>query len=117
MLTEEKFNIIVHLIKSGMDDDAICKATSIKQSTLDAIRTCKYDYNLLKQFKAEQASHARHYQKKQQLDYEPKQMTVTMIANHYMAEEMQKQTKLLTLISNKLAYIVDELCGTKTEAK
>lgn len=40
------------------------------------------------------------------------EQSVTVIANHYMAEQLQKQTELLTLISNKLAFIVDELCGT-----
>ena len=40
------------------------------------------------------------------------EQSVTVIANHYMAEQLHKQTELLTLISNKLAFIVDELCGT-----
>ena len=39
------------------------------------------------------------------------EQSVTVIANHYMAEQLQKQTELLTLISNKLAFIVDELTG------
>lgn len=38
--------------------------------------------------------------------------TVTIQATHYMMQEMQKTNELLTLISNKLAFIVDELCGT-----
>ena len=40
------------------------------------------------------------------------EQSVTLVANHYMAEELRKQTQLLTLISNKLAFIVDELTGT-----
>jgi DeoR/GlpR family transcriptional regulator of sugar metabolism len=40
------------------------------------------------------------------------EQSVTLIANHYMAEQLQKQSNLLTIISNKLAFIVDELCGT-----
>lgn len=40
------------------------------------------------------------------------EQSVTVIANHYMAEELRKQTELLNLISNKLAFIVDELCST-----
>lgn len=40
------------------------------------------------------------------------EQSVTIIANHYMAEELRKQSELLTIISNKLAFIVDELCGT-----
>ena len=42
------------------------------------------------------------------------EQSVTIIANHYMAEELKKHSDLLQLISNKLAFIVDELTGTKT---
>jgi hypothetical protein len=35
--------------------------------------------------------------------------SVTVIANHYMMEQLQEQTRLLTLISNKLAFIVEQL--------
>ena len=42
---------------------------------------------------------------------QPRQVvqTVTIQATHYMMEEMRKQNELLTLISNKLAYIVEQL--------
>ena len=44
--------------------------------------------------------------------------TVTVQASHFMLQEQQKTNELLTLISNKLAFIVDELYGTKPkEAK
>lgn len=44
--------------------------------------------------------------------------TVTVQATWAMTQEMQKTNKLLESISNKLAFIVDELCGTKgAEAK
>lgn len=39
--------------------------------------------------------------------------SVTIQATHYMMQEMQKTNDLLALISRKLAFIVDELCGTK----
>ena len=35
--------------------------------------------------------------------------TVTIQATHYMMEELKKQNELLAIISNKLAFIVDEL--------
>ena len=34
---------------------------------------------------------------------------VTIVANQYMAEQLKLQTELLTIISNKLAYIVEQL--------
>ena len=37
--------------------------------------------------------------------------TVTVQATHYMEEQQRKTNELLTLISAKLAFIVDELCG------
>lgn len=37
--------------------------------------------------------------------------TVTIQATHYMMEEMKRTNELLTCISAKLAFIVDELCG------
>lgn len=40
---------------------------------------------------------------------------VTIQATHYMMEELRKTNELLTLISNKLAFIVDELCGVPTK--
>lgn len=39
--------------------------------------------------------------------------TVMVQATWQMMQEMQKTNKLLECISNKLAFIVDELCGTK----
>lgn len=38
--------------------------------------------------------------------------TVVVQATWAMTQEMQKTNKLLECISNKLAFIVDELCGT-----
>ena len=38
-------------------------------------------------------------------------------ATHYMMTELQKTNELLTAISAKLAFIVDELCGVKPNAE
>jgi hypothetical protein len=37
---------------------------------------------------------------------------VTIQATHYMMQKLEETNSLLKLISNKLAFIVDELCGT-----
>lgn len=42
--------------------------------------------------------------------------SVTIQATHYMESELKKQTELLTIISKKLAAIIDDLYGVK-EAK
>ena len=41
--------------------------------------------------------------------------TVQIQATHYMMQEMQKTNELLKLISNKLAFIVEELTGKGEE--
>ena len=43
------------------------------------------------------------------------EQSVTVVANHYMAEQLQKQTELLNLINNKLGAIIDDLYGTGTK--
>lgn len=41
--------------------------------------------------------------------------SITIQATHYMMTELQKTNELLTGISAKLAFIVDELCGVKSK--
>lgn len=51
----------------------------------------------------------------QQTPAAPQVMNPTVVrveATHYMMQEMQKTNELLKQISAKLAFIVDELCGT-----
>lgn len=43
-------------------------------------------------------------------NYKP---TIQIQATHYMMEELRKQNELLAGISNKLAFIVEELTGKK----
>ena len=38
--------------------------------------------------------------------------SVTIQATHFMEEQQRKTNELLTQISAKLAFIIDELCGT-----
>lgn len=56
-------------------------------------------------------------EKKEEAENKPQviehRQSVTIQATHYMMTEMQKTNELLTAISAKLAFIVDELCGTK----
>lgn len=42
--------------------------------------------------------------------------TIMVQVNNYMLQEQKRTNELLTLISNKLAFIVDELTGVKTGA-
>ncbi len=62
--------------------------------------------------KAIRAKEQQNVQPAQQEVIHKHEQSVTVIANHYMMEELKEHTRLLTLISNKLAFIVDELTGT-----
>lgn len=61
-----------------------------------------------------QATQAPAEPPKQVVEYK---QSVTIQATHYMETELKKQTELLTMISNKLAFIVEELAGPVKEAK
>ena len=45
------------------------------------------------------------------------QQTITMVANHYMMEELKQQTEYLKVISNKLLFLIDELTMPKKKEK
>ena len=72
----------------------------------------------------EQAKQAQEQAKKQ--EETPQEMpqsktvehkyNVTIQATHYMEEQQKRTNELLTIISNKLAFIVDELTGVRTGA-
>lgn len=55
-------------------------------------------------------------EKKAEAPKQPEQkQTVIVQATWQMTQEMQKTNELLAAISNKLAFIVEELCGTTTK--
>ena len=47
----------------------------------------------------------------------PRKQTIIVQATWQMTQEMRKTNELLELLNNKLAFIVDELCGVKADAK
>ena len=61
---------------------------------------------------AQAARNAKKKEEKKDVQIVEHRQSVTIVATQYMAEEMKKQTELLKLISNKLAFIVDELTST-----
>lgn len=55
------------------------------------------------------ACNTKKSEKPQKVAAEPTPQTVTVVAERFLMEEVKKQTELLTTISAKLAFIVDEL--------
>ena len=47
----------------------------------------------------------------------PRKQTIIVQTTWQMTQEMRRTNELLELLNNKLAFIVDELCGVKADAK
>lgn len=133
-ITKKMYDAAKILQKGGADRKEIADYLTISISSVDRILSSDsfddfQNANKARAFMARKAAEEKKQAKIQpvaQTVEEPVQVvtqevihkheqSVTVIANHYMAEQLQRQTELLTLISNKLAFIVDELCGVSSK--
>ena len=118
MLTFSKYNAIRILLESGETIDAIVKAFQCKKETVLLVKRCKTYEEYRQESSALKAIAKAEKQK------EKKQNTATTNTNantgmnigqikieatHYMMEELKRGNELLTLISNKLTAIMEEL--------
>lgn len=127
-VTEELFKNAKLMINAGMSQRQIAKILNVSQNAICHINitdTLK-DYNALVAKKsqadrdkkkgivkpAEQKEEPQKELPPQVVEY---RQNVTIQATHYMMQEMQKTNELLKLISNKLAFIVEELTGKTGE--
>lgn len=118
-ITQNIFNCVKRLIQSGAPAKEIAEYMGISAVTVYRIR----DAETLEEYQhitmeRSRAVHAKQKENKAPAEQEPQEtepqtqvvehrQSVTIVANHYMAEQLQKQTELLTLISNKMAYIME----------
>ena len=113
MLTEAKFNVITCMLRGGAIDEDIITSMAINEKTLQKIKDSCGDYQKYKQLHGEMLKHIGKGRPKNNeqtsSDSVLHQHNITVQANHYMMEELQKQTKQLTLIGNKLTAIMEEL--------
>ena len=86
-----------------------------KSETLEEYKAAMYEYNSRKQTQ-KKAIMAKEKEKTEATQVVEHRQTVTVQATHYMETELRKQTELLTVISNKLAAIIDDLYGVKGNA-
>lgn len=100
-LPENKYDAVKKLSAHGMMPKEINEITGVGVSTINKIKiSANYaEYR-------EATSAGKYSLKKKE---EPKPQTVTVVAERFLMEEVKKQTELLTTISAKLAFIVDEL--------
>ena len=133
-VTKGIFDAAKLLIENGANNTEVAKYLKVSTDVVSFIRrsetyeeyqTIMYEYSL------KQRQRAAAIKAKETPKEEPPQIvaqtpppqiiehrqTVTVQATWQMTQEMQKTNELLKQISNKLAYIVDELCGVKGNAE
>ena len=108
------------LTNTKMTRQQIADSLGVGLSSVDRIATT----DSYKQFSERRLENSRKYynlnhcgKEKPQKEAVERQQTVTIQASFYMQKELEKTNELLTIISNKLAFIVDELCGVKPNAE
>ena len=132
-ITPGIFSAAKLLIENGANNTEVSKYLKVsmdvvamfrKAETYEEYQSLMYQYS--QEMRKRQAAIKAKEQEKEQAKAEPPQTTckpeeinrvVTVQLSHYVMSELQKQNELLTGISNKLAFIIDELCGVKTNAK
>ena len=123
-VTPQIFDTVKTLLNSGVPGVEICDMLKLSHSVVYRIKGSNdiqaYKRKTLEYSNARSSvKKKRKEAKKEELPPEPApqvvehRQTVTIQATHYMMEEMRKTNELLATISNKLAYIVDDLYGVK----
>ena len=114
MLTEKKFNGIWFMIKGGAPDDVIISSQEISEGTLNRVKKSNGDYAKYRKLHSEEVMSNNHRRKKSNDDEKrPPTQTITVQASYYMNEELKNMNKTLTLISNKLTNIMENMESMK----
>jgi len=117
-IDQSKFKAIKILLNGGATIREAAEYMQVSSATISYIRNAE----TYEEYKNTIAAKSRANRKAAQKPQETKpQTTATPVMNptvirveatHYMMEEMRKTNELLKTISAKLAFVVDELCGT-----
>ena len=111
MLTKERYEAIICMLRGGATDEVIKTSMGINDTTLTRVKKSNGSWEEYRRLHGEHMQNVA--QKKVKKDPEPQivetRQSVTIVANQYMAEQLKKQTELLTLISNKLANIMENI--------
>lgn len=124
-LTESTYKAIKIMLNGGATYEEIMEYLNVSKATVGRVKQTEnyQEYQKDRQARAFMAKKATQEKKATEKAKEAEELkpveappqvvehrqSVTVIANHYMMEQLQEQTRLLTLISNKLAFIVDQL--------
>jgi hypothetical protein len=105
MMTEKTFITAKFLFKGGATAKQVSEALGIGLSTAGRIKANETYADYQKSVK----SHTWTPVAEKPQETKETRYNVTIQATHYMEQELRKTNELLTFISNKLAFIVDEL--------
>ena len=114
MLTQAKYNAIICMLRGGATDEDIMTSQGINENTLKKIKDSNEDFEQYRRLHAEMLKHVNGGRKKTCTENPPVQVvehkqTITMVANHYMMEQLQMQTRMLTLLNNKMTLLCEAL--------
>ena len=126
-VTERVFDAVKLLLECGSTANEVAKYMGMSNKTIgiinkaenfDEYRSLMYEdgqryWNKKRAIEAKEAAKKQEEKKPEEppVQVVEHRQTVTVQATWAMTQEMQKTNKLLELISNKLAFIVDELTG------
>lgn len=123
-VTQGIFDAVKILFENGGTGAEIARFMKLSEDTVGMIKASENydDYKALmyakssawrKKRAAEAKAKEQAKQEEQPVQIVEHRQTVTVQATWQMTQEMQKTNELLKQISSKLAFIIDELCGTK----
>ena len=121
-ITPDIYNTVKLMLNGGATEEDVSKFKRFSSETLRRIKKTK-DYSdyveLLKVYNRKQNERAN---KTEQVSFltDDKQKGGTLSANYQInriVEELKRQNDILTLLSNKVAFIVEELTGVKGDAE
>lgn len=110
-ITEQVFNGVKAMLKGGASQKEAAGYAGVCVNTVYRIqKAASYDEYLGYAY----ANGRNAYPAENPHNKQETKQTVIVQATWQMTQEMQNTNKLLEQISNKLAFIIDELCGVKT---
>jgi len=127
-VNRDRFNVIKMLLNSGCPKSEAAKYMKVSEWVIRQVAKLESyeeyeqmlaERNLAYQKKAAANRANKEKDKQKEVAEEPvvqqcdSRQTIVVQASHYMLEEQKKTNELLTSISNKLAFIVEELTGNE----
>ena len=113
-ITPKVFDAVKILFKGGATLEEVCDYMNISKATANRIKRAE-NYSEYKTLSSGSAFFAN--QKNNESKQTPEEKTIVhqvqVQATHYMMEELQKQTKCLDLIGNKITHIYELLEAIK----